>query len=83
MEGKLALADTLIGPPHPPILDDLTVALDKESRKPLKETLETTLNKGKTTATSSHITTENRKHSHHLHRRNTYKRLNKKQPKTI
>lgn len=58
MRRKLALADALIGDPDLLILDDPTVALDKESRITLKEILETRLNGGKTTIVSSHIIAE-------------------------
>lgn len=58
MKRKLALADALINDPDLLILDDPTVALDRESRRTLKDILEDRLSKNKTTIISSHIIAE-------------------------
>lgn len=58
MKRKLALASALLGDPELVILDDPTVAIDKQSRATLEKLVESGSEKGKTFLITSHIITE-------------------------
>jgi ABC-2 type transport system ATP-binding protein len=58
MKRKLALASAFLGDPELVILDDPTVAIDKQSRANLEKIVEAGSEKGKTFLITSHIITE-------------------------
>ena len=66
MKRKLALADAFINDPDLVILDDPTVALDKEARLVLQEIVVNMTKQNKTCVISSHIITEFEQHITHL-----------------
>lgn len=66
MKRKLALADAFINDPELVILDDPTVALDKEARLTLQQIIVNRGNQGKTYVIASHIITEFESHATHL-----------------
>jgi len=66
MKRKLALADAFINDPDLVILDDPTVALDKEARLALQEIVVNRAKQDKTCVIASHIITEFEHHATHL-----------------
>ena len=66
MKRKLALADAFINDPELVILDDPTVALDKEARLTLQKIVEDRARQNKTSIIASHIITEFENHATHL-----------------
>ncbi len=66
MKRKLALADAFINDPALVILDDPTVALDKEARLALEEIIVNRAKQNKTCVIASHIITEFEHHATHL-----------------
>lgn len=66
MKRKLALADAFINDPDLVILDDPTVALDKEARLALQEIVVNRAKQNKTCVIASHIITEFEHHATHL-----------------
>lgn len=66
MKRKLALADAFINDPDLVILDDPTVALDKEARIALQKIVADRAKQNKTCIIASHIITEFENHATHL-----------------